>query len=262
MKSSPAIGLVLSGGGTRGLAHVGAWKELQRLGFTPAAIAGCSMGAIIGAMIAAGKTPEEMEAFVLEQRATKLLQWPITQLGISNLTKMERTLMTFLGVSTFEELTIPLTINATNLTSGTVVVYQTGSLWSAIRASIAVPGIFAPYRKSNQLLVDGGILHEHPFQLLPATINQFLLINCSPMERLVKQKLGVIDLLRASLNIMQNTMLQLRLAERDPNTYYVVEPNVHGRNIFESEKQYRGLMQLGADEIVQHETDIRSFLQK
>ena len=241
------IGLVLSGGGTRGLAHVGVWNVLEAMGFQPSAIAGCSMGAVIGAMIASGRSAADIEAFVLAQRARSFFQWPITKLGIANLTKFEKRLMDFLGTTQFERLRIPLVVNATNLTTGKLVIYNRGQIWPALRASMSVPGIFAPVRSRGEVIVDGGILHEHPFTLLPPETKKFIMVNCSPREALSKQKLSVVDLLRASLNVMQNTITELELEKIPRENYRLIQPNVHGRNLIESEKKFTQLIALGQE---------------
>ncbi len=260
MTEEKNIGLVLSGGGTRGIAHVGAWRGLTELGFQPKVIVGCSMGAIIGTMIAAGKTAQEMETFVLEQRVMTLFQWPITKLGLSKLTKFEQRLLTFLGIKTFEELTIPLIINATNLTTGEPIIYTTGQLWSALRATISIPGLFAPIRRHDDIIVDGGILYEHPFSLLPLNVDKFLMVNCSPREHIKKHNVSAVDILRASLNVMQNTITELRLANVPTENYRLIEPRVQGRNIFENEKQFQSLIDLGAEAVKTDNESLRQFI--
>lgn len=205
------------------------------------------MGAIVGAMVAAGKTPAEMEEFVLSQRMLSLFQWPITALGLASISKFESRIMAFIGTRRFEGLQMPLIINATDLTSGQTVVYDRGLIWPALRASIAVPGLLAPVRTHNEIIVDGGVLNEHPFTLLPPNIKRFILVNCSPRENLKKNKLSVVDLLRASLNIMQNEITQLRLASVPTGRYVLIEPKLHGRNLVEGEKQFKSLIDLGVD---------------
>jgi NTE family protein len=260
MAETKEIGLVLSGGGTRGLAHVGVWRVLHGIGFKPAAIAGCSMGAIVGAMIAAGKTPTEMENFVVSQRALSLFQWPITKLGIRNLSKLESRLMTFIGTRRFEGLKIPLVLNATDLVAGETVVYDRGLLWPAIRASIALPGFLTPVRVHGEVIVDGGVLNEHPFALLPPSIKHFILVNCSPRENLEVKAISVIDLYRTSLNIMQNEITQLRLSNVPSYRYLQIEPMVHGRNLIEGDKKFKELIDLGAKAATKIEPDIRRFM--
>ena len=261
MATQQPIGLVLSGGGTRGIAHIGAWSVLESMGFHPAAIAGCSMGAVIGAMIASGRTADEMEAFILAQRAMSFFQWPISKLGISTLTKFEKRLMDFIGCTRFEELEIPLVMNATNLTTGKQVIYNKGLLWPALRATISVPGLFAPVRTNGDVIVDGGILHEHPFTLLPLAIKQFIMVNCSPREALAKPVVSVIDVFRASLNIMQNTITEFELAKISSDRYLLIQPKVHGRNILEREKQFQQLVNLGKDAARSDRGAVRDFLQ-
>jgi len=258
---SSTVGLVLSGGGTRGLAHIGAWRILESMGFVPATVVGSSMGAIIGACIAAGKTADAIERFAMSQTMRGLLQWPITRLGITNLTKFERGLMDFIGVEKFEHLRFPLRINATDLVHGSAVVFDLGPIWPAIRASIAFPGILAPVRTQGCVLIDGGALYEHPFTLLPKTVRKFVLINCSPVEHLPAERHSVVDLLRASLNLMQNEITTLRLSAIEPSRYVMIEPRLEGRNLLETNKKFRAIIELGTEAAIEKQIAVRRLIQ-
>lgn len=235
---------------------------LADVGFEPAAIAGCSIGAVIGAMIAAGRTPEEIRVFVLSQKFTQLFQFPITSLGISKLDTFERRIMTFIGSRRFEGLEIPLAVNATDLVSGATVVYDRGLLWPALRASIAVPGVLSPVIGGGHVLVDGGVIDQHPFTLLPERTRRFILVNASPTETLTKKKPNMLDIIRASMNLMQNTMTEMRLAGRDARDYVVIEPAVHGRNLLEREKQFDHLMTLGEQAVTERRRELETFIHR
>lgn len=245
MKPRDHIGLVLSGGGTRGIAHIGAWRVLERMGFSPAAIAGCSMGAIVGAMIASGKTAEDMESFVLSQRLFSFFRFPVSTLGITNFSQLEQRLMRFLRVRRFEQLRIPLTVNATDLTTGSSVVYRSGRLWPALRASMSVPGLFAPVRRNRHVLVDGGVIDQQPFSLLPKDVSRFVLINSSPPKMISAERYSILDLLKTSLNVMQNESARLRLERIPKSRYVLIEPNLEGRFLIETERGYAHLLALG-----------------
>lgn len=245
-KLNQKIGLVLSGGGTRGLAHIGVLKVLQARRLRFDAIAGCSMGAIVGAALAAGRTPAEMEKFVMTQKLFRFLQWPLSALGLSNTQKLEQSISDFLGVKTFEELQIPLFINATNLTTRQTVVYAHGPILPAIRASISIPGIFAPVQTKAGFLVDGGVLDQNPFSILPPEIKKFVMVNCSPPETVkVGEKRNVITMMRAAITIMENEITHLRLCNVDPRRYVFIEPSLSGHLLFETETAFRRLIRKG-----------------
>jgi NTE family protein len=196
----PRIGLVLGGGGARGAAHVGVLRELERHRVPIDAIAGTSMGAIIGGLYASGKTVDELEELVTTLDWAKTLsdtpprkdlsfrrkqddaQYPIDlELGVRDrelilpmgviqgqvldLLLRELTL-DVAGIDEFDELPIPFRAVASDIESGEAVVIGRGDLAQAIRASMAVPGMLAPVERDGRLLVDGGIVGNLPINVI------------------------------------------------------------------------------------------------
>ena len=192
------IGLALSGGWANGFAHVGALMAIENANIKIDAIAGCSMGSIIGACYAAGKTPLEIEHFILKHRLFDLLDLSITKLGISRTGKLKKALNDFIGVTRFDELRIPLYINATDLSKGQEAVFFSGEIFEAIRASIAIPGVFAPHI-SKGFYVDGGVLDNIPFSILPKNIKKYIIIDAVSFEPIKKnQKPSLVKILEIS----------------------------------------------------------------
>ena len=196
----PRIGLVLGGGGARGAAHIGVLRELERHRVPIDAIAGTSMGAIVGGLYASGMSPDELEELVVTldwvdalsdkalredlsfRRKQDDAQYPINlELGLRG-----RELLLPMGViegqkldlilreltidvshiSDFDELPIPFRAIATDIERGEAYVMGQGDLARAIRASMSVPGIFAPLRMNDRLLVDGGIVGNLPVDVI------------------------------------------------------------------------------------------------
>jgi NTE family protein len=161
------IGLVLSGGGARGLAHIGVLKVLEKENITFDFIAGTSMGAILGAAYASGKKIEEIEDVALKfSRRTeliKLLDLSPRRRGLLEGHKVREFLGRFFGdITTFEQLKIPMAINAVDLKTGKEIVFTSGELLPPIYASSAIPGLFSPVPYQNYFLVDGGVLNNLP----------------------------------------------------------------------------------------------------
>lgn len=177
MESSPApptLGLALGGGGARGLAHVGVLRVLEAEGFDADVVAGASMGGLIGAAYAAGFPVEaiEREVLGLSQR-TRLLRfadWLPTLQGLFSGRKFEAYLDSVMGADLrFEDLRRPLALAATDLRSGREVVLREGRVVPAMRATMSIPGIFAPVEwEGGVRLVDGGILNNVPADLARA----------------------------------------------------------------------------------------------
>lgn len=166
--SGRRVALALGGGGARGYAHIGVINELHDRGYEIAAISGSSMGALVGGLEAAGVLDEFSSwATTLTQRAVlRLLDPAWASAGIFRAEKILNIVRNLLGDVTIETLPIPFTAMATDLIAGKSVWLQHGPLDAAIRASIAIPGLIAPYILDGQILADGGILDPLPMAAL------------------------------------------------------------------------------------------------
>lgn len=164
------IALALGSGGARGYAHIGVINELTERGYDIVGVAGSSMGALVGGLHAAGKLDEFADwAGSLTQRAVlRLLDPSLTSPGVLRAEKILDAVRDILGDVTVESLPIPYTSVATDLIAGKSVWLQRGPLDDAIRASIAIPGIFTPHVLDGRLLADGGILDPLPMAPLSA----------------------------------------------------------------------------------------------
>jgi len=158
------VALVLSSGGARGLAHIGAIEELEARGYRISSVAGCSMGALIGGVYAAGKLSEFREWMKTIDRK-KMLELTDFSLSINHIVKGKRiieAIMEFVPDMAIEDLPIPYCAVATDLIAGKEVVFNKGSLFEAIRASISLPSFYEPVQRDNMLLIDGGVLNPIP----------------------------------------------------------------------------------------------------
>ncbi|MBX9919158.1 patatin-like phospholipase family protein [Mycolicibacterium frederiksbergense] len=164
------IALALGSGGARGYAHIGVINELTERGYDIVGVAGSSMGALVGGLHAADKLDEFAQwAGSLTQRAVlRLLDPSLTSPGVLRAEKILDAVRDILGDVTIESLPIPYTSVATDLIAGKSVWLQRGPLDDAIRASIAIPGIFTPHVFDGRLLADGGILDPLPMAPLSA----------------------------------------------------------------------------------------------
>lgn len=162
--NSPTVSLVLGSGGARGLAHIGAIRALEENDVAIESIAGSSMGAVVGAMRAAGKL-EDYAHWVsqLEQPDVfRLVDWTLSGGGLIRGDKIIKRLKDMVGDALIEDLPIDFTAVAVDIEQGREIWLSEGSLFDAIRGSIAIPGLFTPHRYHGKLLVDGGILNPVP----------------------------------------------------------------------------------------------------
>ena len=158
----PSIGLALGGGFARGIVHVGVLKVLEQEGIPVSFVAGTSVGALIGAAYCSGVSPAELEEIAARVRFKDLARWTLSRYGFATNMRMITFLNKILKVHTFEELQVPLAVTATDFGSGEGVVFRTGPLVDAVRASCAYPGVFLPVKVNGRLLVDGMLAHSLP----------------------------------------------------------------------------------------------------
>ena len=158
------IALVLSSGGARGLAHIGAIEALEEHGYHISSIAGCSMGALIGGVYAAGKLKEYREWMKTIDRK-KMLELTDFSFSINHLVKGDRiieAIMAFVPDMAIEDLPIPYCAVATDWQNGAEVVFREGSLFDAIRESISLPLYYEPVSRDSRILIDGGVINPIP----------------------------------------------------------------------------------------------------
>ena len=158
------IALALSSGGARGLAHIGVIEELESQGYRITSIAGCSMGALIGGVYAAGKL-EEFREWMKTVDKKKMLELTDFSLSLNHIvkgTRIIKAIMEFVPDVLIEDLPIPYCAVATDWVSGREVVIDKGSLFEAIRASISLPSFYEPVRRDGMILIDGGVVNPIP----------------------------------------------------------------------------------------------------
>ncbi|MFQ5575548.1 MAG: patatin-like phospholipase family protein, partial [Anaerolineae bacterium] len=167
------VGLALSQGSAKGIAHVGVIKVLRDENIPVDLIAGSSIGALFGAFLAAGWSDEQLDAFADESQAivSKWLNWDISlppRAGIIKGGKVRNLIAEWLGDKQFEDLDIPFSCVATDILTGEEVIFDSGNLADAIRASISLPILFNPWQVNGRYLMDGGLVNPIPANVLRA----------------------------------------------------------------------------------------------
>ncbi|MEJ2162607.1 MAG: patatin-like phospholipase family protein [Robiginitalea sp.] len=182
-------GLVLSGGGYRGIAHIGALKALEEADIVPDIIAGTSAGAAIGALYARGIPTERMLKFF---KGLQLLSFGNFAFGKPGWVDPENFYTAFsklLPKDDFDALDIPLRVTATNILNGKLEVFSEGPLIRPLLASAAFPGVFAPVEIGNGYYVDGGVLNNFPVDLLKEETDYLIGIYVNPFEKISKSEI-------------------------------------------------------------------------
>ena len=175
-------GLVLSGGGVRGIAHIGAIKALEENNIHPNYIAGTSAGAVVGVLYASGCGWKEILNFFNELELFTINKYAINKPGFIDSEKFYQNFKPYLPLDDFKMLSKKLFITATNLLDGTLKVFSEGELIKPILASAAFPGVFTPVKINNTYYIDGGTINNFPVELISMHCNQIIGVYVNPFE--------------------------------------------------------------------------------
>ncbi len=167
LSTDRGVGLVLSGGGARGFAHLGAYRALRDAGIEIDRVCGASMGAMMGAWIALHGDDTDLVPGV-HRLFSDVLDYTLPLVGLVRGERVTRRTREALGGADFEDFWLPFSCVSTNLTTSTVVLHDQGDPVRPLRATVAVPGIFSPVPFGTDLLIDGGILNNLPVDVMRA----------------------------------------------------------------------------------------------
>lgn len=209
---SKTLGLALGSGGARGIAHIGFLQALEENGIKPDYISGCSMGAVVGGCYAAGMDIIKIKEVALGLKMRDIVDLSpalITKMSILRSKKLKAMLSQYLGEIKIEDMKIPFKCVATELHSGKVHVFESGSAVTAIQASSTIPSVFRPVKADDKMFVDGGCLCRVPVQVVKemgadVVVAVDVLKNTSePVEKLpniIMMLLRVFDIMDANQN--------------------------------------------------------------
>ncbi|MEP9371209.1 patatin-like phospholipase family protein [Mesorhizobium sp. KR1-2] len=230
---SPTFAVAFGGGGARGLAHIHVIEALDELGIRPVSIAGSSIGAIMGAGMAAGMTGREMHDYarsILGRRAQVAMRmWRARPGSLAEMVEgglrvtqfsIERVLKAFLPPEipgTFEDLKIPLRVTATDYFGHQLWVFRDGDLNSALAASAAIPALFSPVKRGGRLLIDGGIYNPVPFDLVEKDADIVIAVDVVGAPSVLRRKKpNSIDLMFGATQLMMQSIIAGKLEHNRP----------------------------------------------
>lgn len=222
--TQPRLGLALGGGFARGLAHIGVLKVLEANRIPVHCLAGTSVGSIIAGAYASGVPVEDMAAVARRVRWKDFASWTISRMGLASNKRMEAFLKRAFRALRFEDLKLPLAVVATDLRTGQPVVFTSGELVTAVRASCAYPGLFLPIAYQGAWLTDGGLVAAVPTQATKQLGADIVLgVTLESIDPKVEPQ-NMMDVLGRSLSIAQRTAEPLWRAHAD----LVISPEVNG----------------------------------
>lgn len=254
----PRIALALGGGGAKGLAHIPILEAFEELGLKPHRLAGTSVGAIVATLYGAGLSAADLRAGVADlvvtrrDRLTDILRkrdvfkWlefldpTLKRGGLLKGESFQEFLAGRMAVRTFEDLAIPVKVVAADFWSREQVVLSTGRLSDAVKASMAIPGLFSPVELDGRVLIDGGVVNPVPYDLWPDDCDVTVAVDVSGSRSAGPSRLpNVFDALFNSIQIMQRSIIEEKLKRIPPDI--LVRPDVVDVRIldfFEAEKIY------------------------
>jgi NTE family protein len=200
--TSGELGIVLSGGGTHGIAHIGVLRALGENGIAPRRIAGTSAGAVAGALYAAGYPPDAMLEFFIRKNPFRLSKVSISKPGIIDTDKVVADFEEYFPDDSFGALEKELRVVATELTRGEAVVFDSGPLIRALLASASMPLMFTPMTIGDGVYADGGIINNFPVELLEGRCGVLLGVHAGPIQAIDPSELGsTLAVLKRALDV-------------------------------------------------------------
>lgn len=184
------IGLVLSGGGAKGMGHIGVIKAMEELGVEADIVAGTSAGAIVGALYASGVSSKEMFDYMSKMSLFNFKNYAWSKPGFIDGLKFQKDLLGLLSCKKFEELQKPLYVIATDLLNARQKIFSKGDLIKPIMGSSAFPGLFSPVEIADTYYVDGGVLNNFPTEVIRSRCQHMIGVHVQSISKIDKKKVG------------------------------------------------------------------------
>lgn len=178
---SVRTGLVLSGGGARGFAHLGVLRALEEWNVQVDVVAGSSVGAVVGALYAQGMRSGDILESIVQASLFRHVRPAWTLKGLLSIDSLESLLLRYIPHNTFERLQLPLIVAATDLQAGRPTYFTTGKLTAAVLASSCVPGMFKPVEINGVSYVDGGVTDNFPAAIIRDSVDFVIGVHCNPI---------------------------------------------------------------------------------
>lgn len=260
MKKKYKLGIVFSGGGAKGLAHIGVLFYLKELGIIPDAVAGTSAGSIIGSMYAYGTPLTEIQDFFLK---TELFDWEKRAFfksqmmfkGIVDPLTLKKDLLKIFKNDDFKYCKKALSIIATDMLKAEEKVFTEGSITDAILASIAYPFVFSPMEIDNTIYSDGGILNHFPVDVLRDQCEKVIGIYVSPIRIYEKEELNSIQKITLRALSLKGDKAELKKLEKCD--IKIFPQNLLNYNTFDTDHdKLQEIVEIGYDEAAKYHNEL------
>ncbi|AKD04775.1 patatin-like phospholipase family protein [Pontibacter korlensis] len=209
------VGLALSGGGARGIAHLGVLKAMDELGVKISMISGVSSGAIAGVLYGYGYSPDEILKLIKELSVFQVMRPVFGKTGLLHLEEVEKLYNKYLGAHlTFEDLKMPVVVSATEMNEGVTAYFSSGEVIKPLLASSAVPILYQPVRYQGKLLNDGGLLNNLPIEPLYNNCDVKIAVHVNPINHQA-QITSLRGMIERTVMLAINNNIKLRLNQCD-----------------------------------------------
>lgn len=222
------IGIALSGGGARGIAHLGVLKALEEFGLQPDLVAGASAGGLVGGLYCAGYQPEEILDIVKHAEMFSIFNIALNQ-GLFSMNPIEKVYRKYVPHNSFEALKRPLWVTATDILKGASVYFSTGELTPAMMATACVPLAFQPVHYRGTEFLDGGILNNLPVEPLIGNCEKLIGVHVNAMD-LSASHIHTKDLVDRSFHLMLSLSTEEKKAKFDA---FIEPPNLSRFGMFD-----------------------------
>lgn len=228
---NPTIGISLSGGGARGIAHIGVLQALEELDIFPDVISGTSAGALVGALYASGQKPVDILQIFKESSLRKLFRVSMPTVGLTDNSYLREVMEEVIGQDDFTALQKPLYISVTNLTTGESEIISEGKLFDVAVASASIPILFKSVKIGESIYADGGLMNNLPVEPLIETCDRVIGVNVTPVDH--EAQLGnLLDIGSRVLELVLWANVEPRLQQCDIR----IEPQADEYGLFDLSK--------------------------
>lgn len=237
------VGLALGGGGAKGVAHIGVLQALEEARVKPDYIAGTSVGAMVAAMYAFNVNINTIANIARDLTLAQITTFKLNKTGFFTADPLKEILIEYLGEVNIEDATIPLSIVATDLTSGEEVIFTEGPLADAVCASASIPGVYIPMRLNGRILVDGGIVQNVPIRPLKAMGAGVIIASQLGGVRAYEEPKNVLDVMRNAFDIALSQRTKQEVKQAD----LLIAMDLRDFSIADNTQRYDELFAIGYD---------------
>ena len=237
------VGLALGGGGAKGVAHIGVLHALEEARVKPDYIAGTSVGAMVAAMYAFNININTIANIARDLTLAQITTFKLNKTGFFTADPLKEILIEYLGEVNIEDASIPLSIVATDLTSGEEVIFTEGPLADAVCASASIPGVYIPMRLNGRILVDGGIVQNVPIRPLKSMGAGVIIASQLGGVRAYEEPKNVLDVMRNAFDIVLSQRTKQEVKQAD----LLIAMDLRDFSIADNTQRYDELFAIGYD---------------